>query len=186
MEVILGYARVSTQTQDITRQVRNIKAVYPDAIMVLEAFTGTKMERPEWTKLYKTIMKHLDLCHKVILVFDGHKVAGNLESKYEHNKNLVVVFTKDGETADAYIEREVHNLGRRFEVYVVTSDSLEQQTIFQRGAVRISSVEFYNLVFNTSKDIKETTKKISLNNKNILQDNINEDVLRKLEEIRRG
>ena len=44
----------------------------------------------------------------------------------------------------AYIEKEVNNIGRKFEVYVVTSDSLEQQTIFQRGAIRMSSLEFYN------------------------------------------
>lgn len=170
----------------------DVKFIFVDGYNIVNNWRELKIEKE--TSLDSARLKLIDILHnygavhqcKVILVFDGHKVAGNLESKYEHNKNLVVVFTKDGETADAYIEREVHNLGRRFEVYVVTSDSLEQQTIFQRGAVRISSVEFYNLVFNTSKDIKETTKKISLNNKNILQDNINEDVLRKLEEIRRG
>lgn len=69
---------------------------------------------------------------KIIIVFDGHKVAGNIENKEEINKNLSIVFTKDGETADAYIEKEVHSIGRRYEVYVVTSDWLEQQTIFQR------------------------------------------------------
>ena len=46
---------------------------------------------------------------KVILVFDGYKVAGNRESKYEYNKNLVVIFTKDGVTADAYIDPSVMN-----------------------------------------------------------------------------
>ena len=169
-----------------------MKFIFVDGYNIVNNWSELKREKE--TSLDSARLKLIDILHnygavhqcKVILVFDGHKVAGNLENKYEHNKNLMVVFTKDGETADAYIEKEVHNLGRRFEVYVVTSDSLEQQTIFQRAAVRISGVEFYNLVFNTSKDIKETTKKISLNNKNILQDNIDEDVLRKLEEIRRG
>ena len=46
---------------------------------------------------------------KVILVFDGYKVAGNRESKYEYNKNLMVIFTKDGVTADAYIDPSVMN-----------------------------------------------------------------------------
>ncbi len=93
---------------------------------------------------------------------------------------MLVVFTKDGETADAYIEREVHNLGRRFEVYVVTSDSLEQQTIFQRGAVRISSVEFYNLVRVDIEDVKKSSKKARVSAKNTLEDNLDDDVLRKL------
>ena len=123
---------------------------------------------------------------KVILVFDGYKVAGNRESKYEYNKNLMVIFTKSGETADAYIEKEIHNIGRRFEVSVVTSDSLEQQTIFQRGATRISSIEFYNLVFKTNEDIKHNSKKVNLNDKNVLLDNIDDDVLKKLEAMRRS
>ena len=123
---------------------------------------------------------------KVILVFDGYKVAGNRESKYEYNKNLVVIFTKDGVTADAYIEKEVNHIGRKYEVHVVTSDSLEQQTIFQRGAVRISSIEFYNLVFKTNEDIKHNSKKVNLNDKNVLLDNIDDDVLKKLEAMRRS
>ena len=123
---------------------------------------------------------------KVILVFDGYKVAGNRESKYEYNKNLVIIFTKDGVTADAYIEKEVNHIGRKYEVHVVTSDSLEQQTIFQRGAVRISSIEFYNMVFDTSEDIKRSSKKVSTSHKSTIQDNIDEDILKKLEAIRRG
>ena len=123
---------------------------------------------------------------KVILVFDGYKVAGNRESKYEYNKNLVVIFTKDGVTADAYIEKEVNHIGRKYEVHVVTSDSLEQQTIFQRGAVRISSIEFYNLVFKTNEDIKHNSKKVNSSDKNVLLDNIDDDVLKKLEAMRRS
>lgn len=123
---------------------------------------------------------------KVILVFDGYKVAGNRESKYEYNKNLVVIFTKDGVTADAYIEKEVNHIGRKYEVHVVTSDSLEQQTIFQRGAVRISSIEFYNLVCKTNEDIKHNSKKVNSSDKNVLLDNIDDDVLKKLEAMRRS
>ena len=123
---------------------------------------------------------------KVILVFDGYKVAGNRESKYEYNKNLMVIFTKDGVTADAYIEKEVNHIGRKYEVYVVTSDSLEQQTVFQRGATRVSSVEFYNLVLKTNEDIKHNSKKVNLNDKNVLLDNIDDDVLKKLEAMRRS
>ncbi|MEG1003792.1 MAG: NYN domain-containing protein [Clostridium sp.] len=123
---------------------------------------------------------------KVILVFDGYKVAGNLENKEEINKNLSIVFTKDGETADAYIEKEVHNIGRKYEVCVVTSDWLEQQTIFQRGAVRMSSLEFYNEVINIQDKIRNKTEKNITSQKNPLGDNIKEDVLIKLEEMRRS
>lgn len=123
---------------------------------------------------------------KIIVVFDGHKVAGNIENKEDINKNLSIIFTKDGETADGYIEREVHNLGRRYEVYVVTSDWLEQQTIFQRGAVRMSSLEFYNEVMSTEHRIRKRTLDDRMLTKNHLQDNLDGDVLQKLEEIRRS
>ena len=73
---------------------------------------------------------------KIVLVFDAHKVLGNLE-KQDIVGNIVVVFTKDGETADSYIERVVDEIGRKVEVVVVTSDSLEQQTIFQRKNIEM-------------------------------------------------
>lgn len=50
---IYGYARISTLKQSIERQIRNIKAEYPEAIIIEEKYTGTKMNRPEWDKVYK-------------------------------------------------------------------------------------------------------------------------------------
>lgn len=122
----------------------------------------------------------------VIIVFDAHKVNRSIEKKENINKNISIVFTKDGETADSYIEREVHNLGRRFEVYVVTSDWLEQQTIFQRGAVRIAALEFYNEVLETENRINKKTIKSISSSKNHLGDNVDEDILKMLEAIRRS
>ena len=124
---------------------------------------------------------------KIIIVFDAHKVNRSIEKKEDINNNISIVFTKDGETADSYIEKEVHNLGRRFEVYVVTSDWLEQQTIFQRGAVRVSSIEFYNDVIDTENRIKiKTNKSTHLLEKNNLLDNVNDDILKRLEAMRRS
>lgn len=123
---------------------------------------------------------------KVKIVFDAHKVKGSLQKIEDLNNNVSVVFTKDGETADAYIEKNVHNLGRRYEVYVVTSDSLEQQTIFQRGAIRVPALEFYNEVQGIEKEIGSEAKETSFTNKNHLSDNIDSNVLDILEKMRRG
>ena len=123
---------------------------------------------------------------KVILVFDGYKVSGNIENKEEVNKNLSIIFTKDGETADSYIEKQVNALGRKHEIVVVTSDSLEQQTIFQRGAVRMSSLEFYNEVLRIEKSIKNKADKNRISQKNIISDNIDDRIVKILEEIRRS
>ena len=53
--MIYGYARISTKKQSIERQIRNIKAECLEAVIVKEAFTGTKLDRPEWTKLYNKL-----------------------------------------------------------------------------------------------------------------------------------
>lgn len=52
---VYGYARISTQKQSIERQERNIKAEYPEATIIKEAYTGTKIDRPQWNKLFKTV-----------------------------------------------------------------------------------------------------------------------------------
>lgn len=122
----------------------------------------------------------------IILVFDAHKVQGSIEKKEQVSENISVIFTKDGETADSYIERKVNTLGRKHEIVVVTSDNLEQQTIFQRGAVRMSSLEFYNEILKVEKSIKIKTNRDKSNYKNSLSDNIDPNIVRILEEIRRG
>lgn len=122
---------------------------------------------------------------KIVLVFDAYKVLGNLE-KQDIVGNIVVVFTKDGETADSYIERVVDEIGRKVEVVVVTSDSLEQQTIFQRGAIRMSSIEFHNEVVEVQRIIRKKTEKNNINtNKNFLSDRIDRKIFEKLDKIRK-
>ena len=123
---------------------------------------------------------------KIILVFDAHKVIGSIEKEEEINKNISVIFTKDGETADGYIEKRVNSLGRKHEIVVVTSDSLEQQIVFQRGAVRMSSLEFYNEVVKIEKSIKLKTDKNKSIHRNIISDNIDGKTAKILEEIRRS
>ncbi|WP_040209982.1 NYN domain-containing protein [Clostridium polynesiense] len=122
---------------------------------------------------------------RVFLVFDAHKVPGALEKK-DRMGNLIIVFTKDGETADSYIERCVNDIGRKTEVFVVTSDSLEQQLVFQRGAVRMSSIEFYHEILSIEKNIRKKSDKLKEKIKDRLEDRIEKDVRDKLEKIRRS
>lgn len=123
---------------------------------------------------------------KIILAFDAHLLPGSLEKKEIISKNLEVVFTMEGETADSFIERTVNNIGRKYEVSVVTSDSLEQQVIFQRGAVRMSSIEFYHEVKNIEKKISVKIEKKYSEKRNKIEDNVRPEVLEKLEKIRRS
>ncbi len=124
--------------------------------------------------------------YKIFIVFDAHMVSKSIEKKEKVSSNIVVVFTKEGETADAFIEKMVNNIGRKIEVCVVTSDSLEQQVVFQRGATRMSAVEFYHEVKNTESKIKIKIEKKYSEKRFMLEDAIQREVLEKLEKIRRS
>jgi predicted RNA-binding protein with PIN domain len=113
-------------------------------------------------------------------------VIGSLGKKEKINKNVIVVFTKENETADSFIEKTVNDIGRKNEVFVVTSDSLEQQVTFQRGAVRMSSIEFYHEVKNIESKIKNKIQKKYSEKKHTLEDRIGKDMLEKLEKIRKS
>ncbi len=79
---------------------------------------------------------------EIIIVFDAYKVKGGLGS-YERIGNLDVVYTKEAETADTYIERTARDISKKnYIVKVATSDRLEQVIIFGSGAFRISADEF--------------------------------------------
>ena len=91
---------------------------------------------------------------ELILVFDAYKVKGNPGevSKY-HNIN--VVYTKEAETADMYIEKVTHEIGKKHNVTVATSDGLEQMIVIGSGAYRMSAREFEQEIKKTEKEIGE-------------------------------
>ena len=169
-----------------------MKTIFVDGYNVVNSWPNLKLKKNfSFEGARQTL---IDILHNysvfkecnIVLVFDAHKVPGSLEKKEEINKNVAVVFTKDGETADSYIERQVNALGRKHEIVVVTSDNLEQQTIFQRGAVRMSSLEFYNEILKVEKTIKVKTDRSRNNYKNNLSDNISPNIAKILEEFRRS
>ena len=91
---------------------------------------------------------------EVIVVFDAYKVKGN-RREVEKIDNINVVYTKEAETADMYIEKVSHKLAKkRHKVRVVTSDALEQLIILGNGALRVSSRAFYAEVREAEEEIK--------------------------------
>lgn len=92
---IYGYARISTAKQNIERQIRNIKAAYPDAVILQEAYSGTTIERREWQKLMKTA-KGGDT-----IIFDSvsrmSRTADEGFTAYEelYNRGVRLVFLKE-------------------------------------------------------------------------------------------
>jgi len=90
----------------------------------------------------------------LILVFDAYKVKGNPGEVIKYH-NINVVYTKETETADMYIERVTHEIGRKHNVTVATSDALEQMIVAGEGAKRMSAREFWEEVERISGRIKE-------------------------------
>lgn len=92
---IYGYARISTMKQNIERQIANIKSKYPDAMIFADEFTGTKIERPEFSKLLK-IVKSGD-----VIVFDEvSRMSRNAEDGFRlyeelYNKGVELIFLKE-------------------------------------------------------------------------------------------
>lgn len=96
---------------------------------------------------------------EVILVFDAYKVKGNT-GDVEKIDNINVVYTKEAETADMYIEKVSHKLAKNNKVRVVTSDALEQLIILEGGALRVSSKEFFYEIKQAEDDIRNIISQI--------------------------
>ena len=90
----------------------------------------------------------------LILVFDAYKVKGNPGEVQKYN-NIYVVYTKEAETADMYIEKTVHEINKKYDVTVVTSDGLEQIIIMGQGAQRVSSREFMLEIEKLNNEMRE-------------------------------
>ncbi|MCR4891237.1 MAG: NYN domain-containing protein, partial [Lachnospiraceae bacterium] len=90
----------------------------------------------------------------VILVYDAYKVSGGKERVYRHH-NIDVIYTREAETADLYIEKAAHELTKKYRVTVATSDNIEQVIIFGAGAYRLSALNFLSRVEAVEKEIAE-------------------------------
>ena len=118
--MIYGYARISRKEQSVERQVRNIKAEYPTAVILKEAYTGTKMDRPEWTKLYKKV-KPDD-----VIVFDSvSRMSRNADEGVEmyfelYEKGIQLIFLKEH-----YIDTAVYAANMRDKIELQGTDEDE-------------------------------------------------------------
>lgn len=96
--------------------------------------------------------------HEIIAVFDAYKVKNN-PGEVEKVGNISVVYTKEAETADMYIEKVSHELSKKHFVKVATSDGLEQLIIIGNGAFRITAEAFYKEISEVEKTISEFINK---------------------------
>lgn len=116
---------------------------------------------------------------EIIVVFDAHLVKGNSGKEFKY-KGIYVVFTKEYETADHYIERTVDSLGRIKRIRVATSDWLEQQIVLSRGATRISACELEVEIYNARRMLKRR-KKVNNTRNDMYLGRLDESTLDKLD-----
>jgi predicted RNA-binding protein with PIN domain len=116
---------------------------------------------------------------KIIIVFDAHLVKGN-SGTMGKVKGVEIVYTKENETADQYIEKVLDEIGRIERVRVATSDWMEQQIILGRGGTRISARELEMEILDQKRTINRKNKKESLKGE-ILMGRLDEETLKKLD-----
>ena len=121
----------------------------------------------------------------LILVFDAYRVEGHPEETFQYH-NIHVVYTKEAETADQYIERTVHKIGRNHNVTVATSDGLEQIIIMGQGAARISARGFKDEIASAKQQMREEWQERRDNSKTYLFDSMTPELKSHMEDIRLG
>ena len=121
----------------------------------------------------------------LILVFDAYKVEGNQGSIQKYH-NIHVVYTKEAETADQYIEKTVHEIGRKYHVTVATSDAMEQVIILGQGASRMSAKNLLEEIGYMKEEIREFYIEKQKKSGTYLFDNLPEEWTEFMEDVRLG
>ena len=92
---IYGYCRISTPQQNIERQERNIKAAYPDAVLVSETYTGTKIERPKWSRLLARVVKGDTIVFDSVSRMSRDAADGYAAYEDLYSRGVTLVFLKE-------------------------------------------------------------------------------------------
>ena len=171
--------------------MNKVKYVLIDGYNVINAWDNLKKlmdEKPEEARhelieMLQDFAVFRDIT--IWVVFDAHYVLGGFEKHYTAGY-VEVVYTKEGESADCYIERNVAELSKAENVAVVSSDYLEQRIVLQFGGIRITPREFLEEINYSKKHIKEKTKILYTDKINKLENNLDKSIRDKLEKMRRN
>lgn len=144
----------------------------------MDSLEGARMRLADILCNYQGYRKN-----EIILVFDGHKSKGNIGSVI-HYHNIDIVFTREAQTADQFIEAVSYQMARTFKIRVATSDYLEQIIILGKGAIRMSARELYREVERANRHIKETCERQTSGKKNLLFDQVSSEMAELLEKMR--
>ena len=107
--MLYGYCRISKAKQSIDRQIRHIKAAYPEAFIVQEVFTRTRLDRPEWQKLLKKIYAGDTIVFDSVSRMSGNAIDGFAAYEELYNKGINLIFIKEPHINTATYKQALEN-----------------------------------------------------------------------------
>ena len=152
------------ETVKVEIRPRRPEFLLVDGYNILHAWEDTREEaKRDLDSARRMIMDVLSnyqgfTSERIILVFDAYKVSGGVGSVSKYN-GIDVVYTKEAETADSFIEKTAYEISKYNMVRVATSDALEQMIIFGSGALRVSANELRKMVENANVEIRKILDK---------------------------
>jgi len=176
---------------DIKPQERQEEYLLVDGYNII--FSWEELNEMSKTNIAAARQKLMDvLCNyqgfkkcTLILVFDAYKVEG-FQGEVQKYHNIHVVYTKEAETADQYIEKTVHQIAKKYKVTVATSDATEQVIIWGAGAMRMSAQGLLQEVQETNKEIRRLLNEVKKPGKESMLNGLEPSVAELLEEVRLG
>ena len=165
MKIEFGYCRISRKTQNIERQIRNITASYPEAIIYQEAYTGTKLEgRKEFDKLVKRAKGSIDEGHQVKIIFDSvSRMSRNATDGFEIYKDLFsygveLVFLKEPQINTKTYQEAME---RQIDIDMSCGDQATDELInsiaaaINRYTLRLAEKQIYLAFYQAQKEVDD-------------------------------
>ena len=173
-----GFEKVSTKAdmQEKKAYTHRPECLVIDGYNVIHSWQTLKVIAKD--NLDAARAKLIDMMHNyqgykqniVIIVFDAYQVKGNTGQVEKHD-NIYIIYTKESQTADAFIERATHQLSTIYNIVVATSDALEQLIVIGQGAQRISSRELeLEVAYIITEQLKEYDRKNTKGYNYLLED----------------
>lgn len=156
----------------------NIIYAWPELIGLADGnMDGARMKLLDALSNYQGIRK----C-QVIVVFDAYRVEGHLEEVIDYD-NIHVVYTKEAQTADEYIEKFAHNNQKKYDITVATSDGLQQVIIRGAGCSLLSARELKAEIDGTNERVKQQYQEVWGKGRNYLVDALSPEEKQRVEEM---
>ena len=158
MAKIYGYARISRKSQSIERQIRNIKDQYPDAVIVQEAYTGTKIDRPKWSALYRSLKSGDTVVFDSVSRMSRDAAEGFNVYTDLFNKGVELVFLKEH-----YIDTATYKAASegQIKVRIATGDDATDDLVsgitdvINRYLTRLTEKQIYAAFAQAEKEVQD-------------------------------